>query len=199
METGDPKQVAVLALLAVGAVGFLVTRLGARGSAPVAIAGATVRKAAPSRPAGSLTVMRDPFSHPKLAVKPTTIDVPSEPPTTLPSEARPSPLTGDLPKVPFLPTAVAAVPLSPDAPPKAEAEAPKKAPVAVVTTVALEATAGATDAVAFLSVDGAESRAFRANEFVKGAVRVVRVDEGAVLLAGAKGKLTLGVGERKSL
>ncbi len=193
METGNPKQVAVLAILAVGALGFLVTRMGGK-AAPAALAATAAAHASASHPFVALGVVRDPFSHPHLAQKVASnlstfpFPNPDKRPTfsmvgSLPSADR-SPL------VPTIPTISKADPL-----PKAVAPAPSSTGI----TVGLDATAGATDSVAFITVGGAESRPFRPNERIQGSIRVLRVEDGSVVLTSPKGKLTLGVGERKTL
>lgn len=201
METGDPKQVAVLSVMAVGAVGFLFTRMGGKHAEPPKMAAAQRAAAGPASVA--LTLLHDPFSHPHLATKPTkpSAEAPEEEP-----KGAPSPLMGSLPAASILdpgsigkdaPVTAVLPPAGPliakknHAPPRAAVPSPK--------TIGLEAIAGASATVAFLSVDGAESRPFGPREAVTPSVRVLRVEDGQVVLTGPHGKLTLGVGEKKSL
>ena len=189
METGNPKQVAALGVVAVGAFGFLFTRLSGKSLSPLPPATTLAVRETPVQKAGVLVLSKDPFSHPHLA----PAKKESAPAEIPPKEA--FHLLGDLPTA-TLPGPDAPVgPLRPDV----TVEKPTKSPAPVLTSVALEAVAGASDAVAFLSVGGAESRPFRLNDCVEGAIRLVRVDDGTVVLAGPKGRVTLAVGERRSL
>ncbi|RYG25340.1 hypothetical protein EON82_07450 [bacterium] len=68
METGNPKQVAVLGVMAVAAVGFLLSRLGGKALPVVTVASAEHKtESAITASLGSSTLLVDPFSHPKLA------------------------------------------------------------------------------------------------------------------------------------
>jgi len=204
MEAGNPKQVAVLSVVAVLAIGFLVTRM--RGNDLPKIAQAIVDKATgraavmpPSYP-----MVSDPFSHPKLAVTQavaTTTGTEAEKPMMPPFLVGELPPAGERPLPANVPSGeigqTTTEPLKP-AEPKTEKAVPEG------TEILLEATAGATDTVAFISIGGAESQPFHANDFLKsasfrGKVRLLRVDDGAIVLSGPKGELTIGVGERKRI
>ncbi len=201
MEAGNPKQVAILSVVAVGAIGFLVTRM--HGSDLPKIAQAIVDKATGHSPVvpPANPMVSDPFSHPKLAVTQIS-DSASGSETNKP--VMPPFLSGTLPSAGSQPSGeignTKTEPLKPEDPTKGST-------VAVVpegTDVLLEGTAGATDAVAFLSINGAESQPFRANDFIntklsKGKVRLLRVKDGAAVLSGPKGELTINVGERKRI
>ena len=184
METGDPKQLAALGVAAVGALGFLGFQTLGRPplAKPQATAQAEGRKE--ERTARLLPPTNDPFSHARLA-----------PPKTVKEAApAPEPVIGKF--VP-MPEALPGIgPLAPpDIRPVEEPEKPKpKAPEG--THVGLEAIAGATDAVAFLTIEGGESQPYRPNDRIKGSIRLLRVEDGAVVLQGPKGERTLGVGER---
>jgi len=208
MEAGNPKQVAALSVVAVVAVGFLVTRM--KGSDLPKMAQAMVDKAtghaAVAPPA--FPMVSDPFSHPKLAVTQSdgtssgsgvTGTGPATPPYLAGTLPPPSgPLAGNEPtgEIGDLKTE----PLKPSDPTKGST-------VAVVpegTEVMLEGTAGATDVVAFLSINGAESQPFHPNDLIntkstKGKVRLLRVEDGAAIFSGPKGELTINVGERKRI
>lgn len=203
MEAGNPKQVAVLSVVAVVAIGFLFTRM--RSSDLPKMAQAIVDKATGRTPIAppAYPMVADPFSHPKLAVAKTS-DNPVSGETDKP--AMPPFLSGTLPPAGNGETPAGEIgntktePLKPDD--------PSKNTVATVvpegTDVLLEGTAGATDAVAFLSINGAESQPFRAKDFIKtkstkGKVRLLRVEDGAAVFSGPKGELTIGVGERKRI
>ena len=195
METGNPKQVAALAVVAIGAMVFLVTRLGSR--TPVAGAVAVRQADRPvEKPNAPLALLRDPFSHPRLAPFEAKRPVASKekPPK------KPFSIGGSLVAVNPLPSpAFAESPVEPIRleEPVREKHAATKAPVAV--SVSLEGVVGTDDPVAFLSVDGADSKPFRASDPIVRGVRLLRVGDGAVMLGGPKGKVSLDVGERRSL
>lgn len=197
METGNPKQVAILCVMAVGALGFLATRLGGKAvttSAAVAAKDASTQKATglPS----DLPISVDAFSHPKLAppkqrVIPVALAAsPMSGGAIASDNVSPLPFVGELPDDAIVRPVVRT--------PKA-----KKPPVVLLkpepVDVALEATAGSSDAVAFLSIAGADSQPFRANDQIKGKVRLLRIEDGSVVLSGPTGELTISVGERKRI
>ena len=195
METGDPKQLAALGVVALGAFGFLFSRLGGKAPLPAVPATALARRETPVRPVGTFAFVNDPFSHPKLAPQEPKVrpkapdDSEKKPPTVMVGSPSfgPLPLAEEIEKSP-----------RPMEPPRSVAVAPNP-PAPSLTMIGLEAIAGASDAVAFLSVGGAESQPFRPNDRVKGAIRLLRVEDGTVVLSGPKGEFTLDVGERKSL
>lgn len=194
METGDPKQVAVLAVVAVVALGFVFTRLPGKGLPTPPIAASAKPPAVVSR-AGEPPLLRDPFSHPRLAP-------PKPKPTAVPETGSvrlakaPDSLIGTLPPLGPL-TGVASAPITVEA--TKPASKPPKPPAPSTTIIGLEAVAGAGDAVAFLAVGDAESQPFHASERVLGTIRLVRVDDGRVVLSGPKGHVILAVGEKVSL
>ena len=205
METGNPKQVAVLCVMAVGALGFLATRLvGKHDLQAVALASRSESRKAEIVPSDS-PLLIDPFSHPKLAPA-----KPSVPSTELSgTSVAMRPLDGSIGGV--LPVAsdpsdeyfsspegdVASGDKSGDKKgTETKTDAPKPAEQ---TEVALEATAGASEDVAFLSVDGADSRPFHPNDSIKNKVRLLSIEDGAVVLSGPTGKLTINVGEHKRI
>ena len=196
MEIGNPKQVIALAVAAVGALGFLVSRLGRPSLPPLASVGVEAPVEVSMRPRTLLASGKDPFSHPRLAPVVPKSPVESEPPT----ERKPGPVTGRFAAFGPLPEigegTTEAVPLIP---PKPREEPPKPSALPIRTPIALEAVVGATDPTAFLSVDGAESRPFRANDKLGNGIRLVRIEDGAVVLSGPKGEVSLDVGERRSL
>lgn len=190
METGDPKQLAVLAVMAVGALGFLVTRLGGKHDAPSQAKASASRSSVP-RTAVAFNLVHDPFSHPRLAPK-------MEKPESVPSVALETKKRKSFSLIGSLPPADDAPLVVPIAPKKTKAE-PLKPTVPESTIVGLEAIAGASDAVAFLTVGNAESLPFHPHQIVAGTIRLLSVGDGEVVLSGPKGPFTLGVGERKTL
>lgn len=199
MEAGNPKQVAVLSVIALAALGYLGKGM-IHGAAPLvaASAGGSSASANSKVKEESLMLAFDPFSHVKMTLakqpgKPTE-DKPASPPAPT-GPPSPAPLVGSLP-VPMTPMG----PLSVEAPtiPGTSAKTePKPAPA--TTLVSVEAVVAASDRVVFLAVDGADSRPFKTKDRVKGPIRVLRIDDGTVLLSGPKGELTLSVGEQKRI
>lgn len=194
METGNPRQVAILAMAAVGAVGFLVTRVGKRPVPPPIAAATAARRVAAVPAAAPLVLLKDPFSHARLApVEPKAIQAPVE---ATPAKPLP-PLPGALPAVGPVDVQGTLPEVRKAAPEKEARAAPKSEPT--TTTIGLEAIATASDTVAFLTVGGAESQPFRPGQKIVGAIRLVRAEDGAVVLSGPKGRVTLDVGERVAL
>lgn len=199
METGNPKQVAILSVTAVLAIGFLVTRM--HGQDLPKVAQAIVDKATGHSAATPLTypMVTDPFSHAKLAS--TTTVANAESPTPTGQKQISPPFLDGLPPADGGPSGPIMKPPATETMPVKEVQ--PVAPKPEGTEILLEATAGASDAVAFLSVGGAESQPYRINDLIKGAskgkVRLLRVEDGAVVLSGPKGELTIGVGERKRI
>ena len=192
METGNPKQAALLGVLAVGAVGFLFTKLGGKPSPAVLTDPTVARREGKARPAGALTVGRDPFSHPRLATKPEKPAGDAALATGLLPPPKPMLLAGSFPAMGPLPSAETVAPVAVSV----SSVEPPKAPK---ISIGLEAVAGASDAVAFLSVGGADSQPFRPKDSVAGAIRLLRVGDGTAVLEGPGGRVTLEVGERRSL
>ena len=194
METGDPKQLAAMGVAAVGALGFLGFRTLVHPPLPKISVVAQAESRKEEKTARLLPPSNDPFSHPRLA------------PAKIVKEraAAPEPVTGKFAPMPEALPGVGPVPgtdMGPLPPVDVRSvDRPKekasrfKAPEG--TNVGLEAIAGATDAVAFLTVEGGESQPYRPNDRIKGAIRLLRIEDGAVVLQGPKGELTLGVGER---
>ena len=199
METGNPKQVAILSVMAVGALGFLATRLGGKSPAVALTATAQAEGRKANTVPSDSPLLIDPFSHPKLApAKPTT---PAADPNV--KTASMSPLTGDIEgTLPLatepLATEIVAAHGQKQAKTIESPEKPAQTPVEHVE-IALEATAGASEDVAFLSIDGADSQPFHPNDLVKGKVRLLRIEDGAVVVSGPKGELTINVGEHKRI
>lgn len=194
METGDPKQVAILGVLAVGALGFLGFRALGKPVPPPVQATARKEGAKVERTARLLPPANDPFSHPKLA-PPVVKEEAAAPDPKVEGKfpAMPTPLMGAyLPNVEG-PASTEVRPMEPKKPAEPKVEAPKG------TVVALEATAGASDAVAFLSVEGRESQPFHPQDRVANGIRLLRIEDGSVILRGPKGELTLNVGEQKRI
>ena len=193
METGNPKQLATLAIVAVGAFGFLFSRLGGKSLPPITPSTTLDRRDVPNLSARLFTLVNDPFSHPKLA----SVETKTEAPVRLAAKP-PKPMKG-FPDMDPLPVPGMTPPESnPMEPPPPVATVPKAAAPSAVT-IGLEAIAGASDAMAFLTVGGAESQAFHPNDRIRGAIRLLRIEDGSVVLSGPKGEFSLDVGERKSL
>ena len=194
METGNPKQLAVLSVMAVGAIGFLVIRLGSRSQTPTVQATVAARQEGKISSFVAFNMARDPFSHPKLAPVETKAAQEGAFIVSKPvGLGSPVASFGPLPDAPA-PTGFEG-PVVPVASPK-PASKPEPKPL---TTIGLEAIAGASDSVAFLSVGGADSQPFHPKDSVAGAIRLLRVGDGTVVLEGPNGRVTLEVGERKSL
>ena len=197
METGNPKQVAILCVMAVGAVGFLVTRLG--GKASTAASAVAAERASAQKGTGvpsDLPILVDAFSHPKLAPqKPRafTAVLRSTPP---PNEGPPGEIDGPLP---FVGALTHDGFIQPVVQKPAEKTTPKLEPKSEPVDVVLEATVGSSANVAFISIAGADSQPFRPNDQIKSKVRLLRIEDGAVVLSGPKGELTINVGERKRI
>lgn len=199
METGNPKQVAVLCVMAVGALGFLATRIGGKTAAATAAATARAETRKSGKAPSDAPLLIDPFSHAKLAMaKP--ISAPADS-STMPTHF--NPLTGDiegtLPLVPEVPEDES-VPSDEKSKPKEERDPTPPAPAPVPTVeIALEATAGSSENVAFLSIDGADSKPYHPNDVLKSKVRLLSIEDGRVVVSGPKGQLTIEVGEHKRI
>jgi hypothetical protein len=199
METGNPKQVAILSVMAVGAFGFLATRLGGKSPAVALTAAAQAEGRKASTVLSDSPILIDPFSHPKLApAKPTTPADDSNVKT-----ASMNSLTGDIEGTLPLATAplTAKVVSAEGEKQTKKVESPTKPeqPPVEPVEVALEATAGASEDVAFLSINGADSQPFHPNDSIKGKVRLLRIEDGSIIVSGPKGELTINVGEHKRI
>lgn len=210
MQIGDPKKTAILALVAVGALGFCAKQLLFAGGTPHAMrqADSGAESSGEGDVAASGMVVAttvedlrvDPFSNPKLAVKPSsTTDAGAIP-------APPSPIASK-PNSPFLPlpgaTGIEKIPPdqwpNPVDPGQTEPPTPGDVKVEKVTQVTLKAIVKVNRYMAYLSVDGQEARGFRPGDLIKNDLQVAFVNDDSVILKSSKTTVTLKVGQQGDL
>lgn len=217
MQIGDPKKTAVLAIVAIGAIGFCFKQLTGGGDTPKALR--TDATAAPDAsgalPAANATLAmvsldqlrNDAFSHPKLASKgvanqtgPITPQANNANPNPVPNlgseggpNSLPGPLNGPLQKEgdPVWPKPVN--PGAPDGKPDGTVKVEK------VTQVTLKAIVKVGQRIAYISVDGQEARGFRSGDLLKDDIQVTVVNDDSVIVKSGTKTVTLKVGQQGDL
>lgn len=210
MQVGDPKKTALLGVVAVGAIGFLFSRVfGGGGDAPKAMRQANGSPDAVSAPAtGAMSttslaqLTNDPFSHSRLARL--AVNTPG---TTAPNSG------GAAPNVDPLPSGNgggAADPsngmfgITKDTPgdwakPVEPGQKPAGVSVDKLTTLTLRAIVKVDRRMAYLVVNGDEARGFKAGDSVTKDVVVVIVNDDSVILKTNTRTVTLKVGQQGEL
>lgn len=210
MQIGDPKKTAILAVVAVGALGFCAKQLLFAGGTPHAVRQADSGSGASGEgdvAAGGMVVATtvedlrvDPFSNPKLAVKP-------DPKAGLNLDPAPAPPLDSKPNSPFLPlpgaTGIEKIPPSqwpnPVDPGQPAPPNPGDVKVEKVTQVTVKAIVKVNRYMAYLSVDGQEARGFRPGDLIKNDLQVAFVNDDSVILKSSKTTVTLKVGQQGDL
>lgn len=207
MKASNQKQVAVLSVVAVGAIAFLgstLFSLGDRGGPAAASPPEGTRDLSPARaPASDL--LGDPFSHPQLAVMsdgpsvPPKSEVEASPPSGLPAaDTMPAPSGGLEPaKLPGV------IPMSPrievvpdDSPQPAEiAGNDRKDSEAQTPLIALTAIVTVERPVAFMKLNNGESSAFRPGDALAPGIRLLQIEPDFVSFRTPKGTFRLSVGQ----
>lgn len=203
MKRSDPKQVAILSIVAVGAVLYLGFTLFGAGQKVASLMIPSTSREAGAKPEGELPaeLLKDPFSHPKLvnadkqAPPQRTVAVDESPqPPALPFAGRFEGGTGLAPLSPIVLQSAQKgdQPAEIAGPDRKEIEAPRK-------LVALSAIVKVERQMAFLSVNGSESRAFRAGALLAPGLRLLSIGESSVKLGTADKTIELAVGGEVSL
>lgn len=204
MKRSDPKQVIVLSVVAVGAVGYLMVSLlgaGRRAGSPSPTSSAQEESREPSHSA-PLELLRDPFSHPTLIASARDVRTqtpPPEPaaePATMPGAA-PLPIGSGMTFGSVGPVSVRPEPSSDD--PAESAGPDRKLEVAKGPRIALSAIVKVDRPMAFLSIEGSESRAFQVGALIAPGVRLVDIQAGLITLRFRGKSTNLKVGEEAAL
>ena len=171
MKTGNRNQAVILSVVALGAIAFLVIQLlpakirptlGGSISQPVA--------GAPVSTDYALTLVGDPFSHPKLAIKPVAISSKS-----VPSDIDKS---GHIPVQPGAPDGVV-TPVSGSNPADIAGGHRQKPQGPVITVVAV---VHAGTPVAMLEVAGKEARSFKEGDLLAPNARLISIGDNSVIV-----------------
>jgi hypothetical protein len=213
MKVGDPKKTAILAVIAVLAIGFCFKQLFGGGGEPKVLrqaAGASADGATPASGtlvATNLDQLRvDPFSHPRLAPKVPTGGAITQTPS---GGTNPDGLglktglvpdgPGELPRAysPGLPIDKTPGRNWPD--PVNPGEKPAGVEVKKVTQMTLKAIVKVNQRLAYISIDGQEPRAFRPGDLIKDDIQVAFVNDDSVIIKSSKATVTLRVGQQGDL
>lgn len=195
MTLSRTQKIAVLSVMAVAAVGFLAFSIAGLGKEVV-----TRMSAAPRDPVDDkanselpLELLGEPFSHPVLA-RAAEEAATSSPGGTASSNPMPPTLPGGLSGFTGLaPFNVGLAPQTGDEPPE-NAGLNRNIDEGRRLSVALSAIVKVNRAVALLSVNKGESRAYRAGDLVCPGLRLVAIGQGAVTLRTAQKTFELRVG-----
>lgn len=205
MKASDPKQVAVLSVVAVGAIGFLGYTLfgGGKPSKPMRL----VREAEAETPGGTADklpaeMVGDPFFHPKLVKL-------EEEASTKPVEhpaGQTEPSKSASPNVPRLPPMQGTLPVSPFgvrytvAPPQpAEDTGTNRKEERAGLRIALTAIVKVDQSMALLSLGGKDTQTFRVGQTLGEDIRLVAIGEDSITVATKGGKRRIRIGEEAEL
>lgn len=210
MQVGDPKKTAILAVVALGAIGFCLSQVFGGKDEPRMLRQAGGPQT--SAPAGSSAIavaqldrLRvDPFSHPMLAAKMTSKqpDNTESPRGAPPVLGRPGISPGEGPPEPFGPGTGIDKTMDPKWPiPLSPGQRPDGATIQVekLTQITLKAIVKVGSRTAYLSVDGQDARGFRPGDFVRGDVQVAFINDDSVIVKSRKATVTLRVGQQGEL
>ncbi len=210
MQVGDPKKTVLLGIVAVGAIGFLGSRvLALRADVPKAL-----RRAVASEPSGQPNLMAsvpeqlrtDPFSHPKLAPHfPGNETTPDMNPAGAGSKGTNPPDYAPI----FVPegggTSIEKIP-PPDWPTSTtpgdhtSTKGQDPTPVAKpATKVSLKAIFKVDQRTAYLEIDGSDPRPFHIGDLIKDDLVLVMINDDSVILKNSKHTLTLRTGQQGEL
>jgi len=222
MQIGDPKKTAILAVVAVAALGFCFKQLFGGGGEPKPVrqAGGNAEASNGQAPAsGKLAMLQldplrgDAFSHPRLAPKTAgNANSTSGAQTNPATGGAPHPDTGagqpqgtQLPgpfanggSIDMTPDPRWPIPLSPiEAGQKPDPGSVKVEKV--VTHVTLKAIFKVNQRLAYISIDGQEARGFRSGDPIKDDIQVVFVNDDSVIVKSGTKTVTLKVGQQGDL
>lgn len=202
MRPSNPKQVLILSIVAVGAIGFLGTSILGIGKSVVSrlAEGGEETKSDPVAATRPTDLLGDPFSHPKLALasEPTN---PDSKPDAAPKPAQPPNLDGTLPPLPGTRPLQPNVGIVPDTEvqPDETTGNSRKPDGKVGPRVALTAVVKVKNSIAFLSVNGGETRAYRQGDLLAPGFRLIAVGEGQVTIRNAQATFQMAVGQEIQL
>jgi hypothetical protein len=191
MKAGDPKTVRLLMIAAVGALGFVVIQLLPSKDIAKLNAAQATDAAVPALVAEGLpgTVTNDSFSSPMLARSMGQTEEQREGEGTQPLFPG---MTGLLPSpTPNAPGETKGGPIelrSDEAKPPPAAEKPKR-------TALLNGVVSVDDAVAFIAIDGKESRECRVGELLGPGVRLLAIKDNTAVLSLAGRRVVLEMGQ----
>jgi len=206
MKSSDPKQVAILSLVAISAIGYLgFTLLGSGQKAAMRMAAReqTAESEAEGEAVASQELLRDSFTHPVLIrnrrEEQQKASLASAPPAPLGGKAT-SGASGFMWPSGIGPLRVtheggegaAELPADSTGLNRKSVEAPRP-------TVSLSAVVKVERAMAFLSINGKESLAFRAGDLVAPGLRLVAIAADSVTLRTPRKVVELKLGEEKAL
>ncbi len=185
MKTGNRNQAIILSIVAVGAIVFLVIQLLPAKIRPT-LGGLTSRPVAdaPVSTNFALTLVGDPFSHPKLAVKPVAAVVSN-------------PVPSDIDKSGYTPVHWPGLPNVQDTTesgsnPADNAGTHRQKPKDPVITVVAVVHAGSP--VAMLEVAGKEAQSFKEGDLLAPHARLISIGDGSVsvLINGEMHEISTG-------
>lgn len=201
MRASDPKQVAVLSVVAVAAIGYLGYTLFGSGKAskPMRL----VREAAAEAPVGSTDklpteMIGDPFFHPMLVKRD------EETPQSPGAQTQPSKSTA--PNVPPMPPIQGILPASPfgvrytvgPQQPAEDTGANRKEERAGLR-LALTAIVKVDQSMALLSLGGKDTQTFRVGQTLGENIRLIAIGEDSITVATKQGKRRIHIGEEAEL
>lgn len=198
MKTGNVRQVMILSAVAIGAIGFLGNTLLGLGKSVVSSLRQAdpAEKDAPADDAAPSQLMGDPFFHPRLAnaiaATPPKPETKVEPPAAAPDamQGQFGALPGPIPVRPD----VTAVP-EPPSQPAENTGIDRKEDGETAPRIGLTAVVKVDKPVAFLSLNGGDSRAFRPGDLVAPGLRLLTVADGFVIFRSPKASYRLSVGQ----
>ena len=200
MRSSDPKQITVLSLVAIGAVGYLGFTLFGGGSKVIGQMAASTERQEESggTPVLSGELLREPFSHPKLAgslklqsqlQKKADKESQATPPKDPAPDALPGALAGAAGYAPVQPKVESNEKPAENAGPDRKSIEVKGPHLALTAIVKVERP------MAFLSVNGGETRAFREGVLIAPGLRLISITEGSVKLRTPLKTVELRIGQ----
>jgi hypothetical protein len=218
MQVGDPKKTAMLAVVAVGALGFCFKQLlGGGGDGPKALrqanggGGTAADSGQTPAPAMTLAMVQldhlrtDPFSHPKLAPKTagqtTPGGVTGQGGTPLVSPIDPKQGGDPQGQLPWERGSIGIDKTKPGSwpDPVNPGSKPGEVEVKKLTQVTLRAIVKVNERLAYISVDGQEAQAYRPGDSIKDDITVAFVNDDSVIVKNSKSTVTLKVGQQGDL
>lgn len=202
MKASNPKQVVVLSVVAIGAIGYLGHSLFGLGNAVVArIVGQTEPETkAESAEPPAIELLGDPFAHPKLASNglspastppPTSVTSPQATDPSIPEPSLPPPtIGGSLPLKPQFGIVPEASPKPAETTGNDREKNENQGP-----RVALTAIVKVDKPVAFLSLNGKESRAYRPGDLLAPGIRLTHVGSSSIRFQSPTASYHLSVGQ----
>lgn len=210
MQTGDPKKVAILSVVAVLIVGIAVFQAIPKGDKPLRGKAATVQaKTAAhdetqsglhdSSPTASLALQQDAFAHPGLERKEAKSEADPAPTASKGAGSQPpfDPMQGSI--GPAGPEPLPGVGGTPAPDPAGNTGINQQSDQASKTTLKLEAIVTVTEPRAFIALDGGEAKAYVEGNSLGGLGKVIKISENSVTIQIGQRKLKLAVGAEELL